>query len=520
MNVAGTDIALEPSAYSSGLSMSREGFRALCEQIIPLVIALVFEKRDSPVYCPVPAAVRDAFLDTPLPQVGCPMESIVNDIARTVLPYPSPNGHPLSVAWCGSPPAPFGILGHFLLAAMNSLCSGGDHSAAYVEQCVINWLSELVGFPSTSVERRAGLLVSGGSMANLLAIGAALQWAGRADGWNVRDEGLQSDHMPFCLYASNQVHSSLVKAARLLGLGENALRLVPVTSSFQIDTTALASLIEQDRRAGFRPFCVVASLGTTPTGAIDPPEEIAALCRHYDLWLHADGAYGAFGILDPRYTPAYAGMEHVRSLALDAHKWLCTPVECSALLVRDERSLLDAYALVPAYLRDVGDAASFGYNGVLPWRSDQGLELTRSFRALPLWMQMRALGQRGISAHIASRIDLAEAFVESLEDDPLFEVISSSLSVVAFCCLPGNLRRAGTAVQAQWTKRLVAALQRSGQTFLTGTEIPLCGETAYALRACFVHFETTHEDLKRLVLLLRETAVSLQEQRDEKSDTH
>jgi hypothetical protein len=165
MNVAVTDISLETSTYSSGLSMSQEGFRALCEQIIPLVISLIFEKRDSPVYFPVPVAIREAFLDTLLLQEGCPMESIVNDVARTVLPYAAPNGHPLSVAWCGSPSAPFGILGHFLLAAMNSLCSGGDHSAAYVEQCVINWLSELVGFTSTSVERRAGLLVSGGSMA-------------------------------------------------------------------------------------------------------------------------------------------------------------------------------------------------------------------------------------------------------------------------------------------------------------------------------------------------------------------
>src|SRR6266852_4037724 len=157
MNVAGTSMALDPSTYSSPLSMSRGDFRALCEQIIPLVTAQIFEKRDTPVYSPVPADIRDTFLDMPLPLEGCSMASIVHDVAHTILPYPSPNGHPLSVAWCGSPPAPFGVLGHFLLAATNSLCSGGDHSAAYVEQCVINWLSELVGFPSALVEYHAGL---------------------------------------------------------------------------------------------------------------------------------------------------------------------------------------------------------------------------------------------------------------------------------------------------------------------------------------------------------------------------
>ena len=315
--------------------------------------------------------------------------------AERVLPHPMGNGHPRFFGWVNSPPAPIGVLGDFLAAAMNPSAAGGDHAAIYLERCCVRWLMELVGFPTSG---SMGLLLSGTSVATVTCLAAARQAAALKDGWDVREQGLQGQRTPLVLYTSEEGHSCIRKAVELLGLGSANLRSIAVNDRFEMDLAALKEAVAADRAAGRRPFCVAATAGTVNTGAIDPLDEIADFCAAEDLWLHVDGAYGAVGVLDPELAPRFAGLARADSLAMDAHKWLSVPVECGCALVRDEKLLRDTFSVVPPYLRT---EAGKGFGG-LPWFSEYGPQQTRGFRALKLWMVLQHAGRDGLR-----RLDLA-----------------------------------------------------------------------------------------------------------------
>ena len=253
-------------------------------------------------------------------------------------------------AWVNPAGAPIGMLAEFLAAVMNPSAAGGDHAAIYVEHCVVRWLMELIDFP---VEGSAGILVGGGSVASLYCLAVARHWAAAQDGWNMRTEGLQGNHPPLVLYISEEGHSCLRKSSHLLGLGEP--RIIPVDERYKMDLHALREAVMTDRKEGRQPFCVVGSAGTVNTGAVDPLDELADFCAEQGLWLHVDGAYGAFGILDPNVSHLYTGLERADSVALDPHKWLATPIECSCAIVRQGDLLRETFSLVPPYLRTEPD---------------------------------------------------------------------------------------------------------------------------------------------------------------------
>ena len=472
-----------------------EHFRRLGHALVDLVTDHFAGIRERPVFRPMQPAERATLMQEALGEAGARPEVIIERFRTAVLPHAMGNGHPRFFGWVNSPPAPIGVLADFLAAAMNPSCAGGDHAAIYVERAAVRWLMELIGFPT---EGSMGLLVSGGSVATLTGLAAARHWAAAQDGWSVRNEGLQHGRRPFVLYTSEQGHSCIEKTAELLGLGTDAIHAVPVDEQFRMRVPDLRSAIAAHRAAGKRPFCVAASAGTVGTGAIDPLAELADLCGAERLWLHVDGAYGAVAAVG-------AGLERADSVALDPHKWLSVPVECGAVLVRDGELLRQAFSLVPAYLRTEPDR---GFGG-LPWFSEYGVQQTRGFRALKLWMTLQHLGRSGVQDLVARHMALAEHLARLVDASPDLERLAPvGLSVVCFRYAPAQLRGDDERLNAL-NKRVMETVQASGAAFLTQTTL----RGHFTLRACVLHYATTAADVAALVDVVRQTGARLSAER-------
>jgi glutamate/tyrosine decarboxylase-like PLP-dependent enzyme len=300
---------------------------------------------------------------------------------------------------------------------------------------------------------------------------------------------------------SGEGHSSLQKAVELLGLGAAAIRTVPVDGPGRMQVPALRAALAADRAAGRRPFCVAASAGTAGTGAIDPLDELAALCAAERLWLHVDGAYGAIAAVSPSRRERLAGLGRADSVALDPHKWLSIPVECGAVLVRDGRLLREAFSLVPAYLRTEPDR---GFGG-LPWYSEYGVQQTRGFRALKLWMTLQHLGREGVRRLVEHHLDLAAHLAREVDAAPDLERLAPvELSIVCFRYVPAGLRGNDERLNTL-NKQVMEEVQASGAAFLTQTTLG----GRFALRACILHHETTEADVAALLGAVREAGTRL-----------
>jgi glutamate/tyrosine decarboxylase-like PLP-dependent enzyme len=480
------------------LMLDPETFRALGYQAVDLATAHLAGMRDAPVFQPMPPAARLNLLEQALPDEGTAPETILERFVEDVLPYPMGNGHPRFFGWVNSPPAPIGVLAELLAAAMGPSCAGGDHAASYLERCVVRWLMELVNFP---VEGSMGLLVSGGSMASLTGLSAARHRAAVVDGWPVRERGLYGWGERLTMYMSSEAHTTLYKAAELLGLGAESVRAIPAGPDFRMDVAAMRAEILADRSAGLRPFCVIGSAGTVSTGAIDPLDEIADLCAQEGLWFHVDGAYGAVGVLDPLEAPRYAGMERADSLALDPHKWLSVPVECGCALVRDGALLRDTFSMVPPYLRT---EEGKGFGG-LPWFSEYGFQQTRGFRALKLWMTLLHAGRDGLAAMIRGQNALARELGGLVVAAPDLELLADvTLSICCFRYLPQGSDLDDAALDVL-NKQIMEAVQARGAAFLTQATV----HGKFALRANVLHYATVRADLEALVAVVRETGAML-----------
>ncbi|WP_405362730.1 pyridoxal-dependent decarboxylase [Kitasatospora sp. NBC_00085] len=471
--------------------MTSEDFRAAAHSAADLVSDYLAELPARPVWQPMDDDARQALLDAPLPTDGRPLTELLSAIGRDVLPYPMGNGNPRFFGWVNSAPAPAGVLATLAASAMNPSSAGGDHADVHLERAVVRWIAELVGFPHPA---GGGLLTSGTSMATIVCLAAARNRAARAAGWDVREDGL-AGMPPLVGYVTGETHSCVRKAAELLGLGSRHLRAVATGPDGLLDVAELRAAIGRDRAAGLLPFLVVASAGTVGTGAVDAFHPIADLCAEQRLWLHVDGAYGAFGALDPAIAHRYAGLERADSLALDPHKWLGVPVDCGCALVRDTEELRSAFSLVPSYLRD--EAA-----GALGWFSEYGSEQTRPFRALKVWATIAHRGRDGLSRDIARCTALARHLGELVEKEGELELLAEvQTSIVAFRHrAPGLDEAALDAVN----RELPVAVQRRGRVFVTGAR--LGGREM--LRACLLNADTTEADLE---LLLSEVKAAARE---------
>ncbi|MEV4289757.1 pyridoxal-dependent decarboxylase [Nonomuraea bangladeshensis] len=464
--------------------------RAAGERAAALVAAHLAGVPDGPVWQPVPDGERAWLSGQELPADGRPLDDLLDDVRAHVLPHPMGNGHPRFFGWVNSPPNPAGVLVEPLAAALNPSCAGGDHAGPHLERAVVRWLAELTGFPHPP---GGGLLTSGASMATIVCLAAARQRAALADGWDAREEGL-AGRPPFVLYVTEEGHSCLHKAAQLLGLGARNVRTVPVDAAYRMDVAALRAMVAEDLAAGRRPFCVAGSAGTVNSGAVDPLDAIADVAAEHGLWFHVDGAYGALGVLAEGAAPHYAGLERADSLALDPHKWLGVPVGCGCALLRDPGAARAAFSLVPSYLVD--DNA-----GDLGWLAEYGPEQTRPFRALKTWATLSSLGRSGVVRLVEHTTGLARTLAAMVERAPDFELLAPVVtSITAFRHTP-----AWSGDPDALNRAVPFAVQARGNAFLTGTR--LGGRDA--LRACFLHPDTTERDLEILLDEIRVAAKGL-----------
>jgi glutamate/tyrosine decarboxylase-like PLP-dependent enzyme len=457
-------------------------FRRLAHQVVDDVFRGLETVRDRPVWQSTPASIR-ARLAAPFSEEGAGDEATYAAVRECVLPYALGNAHPRFFGWVIGSGTPIAVLAELVAAAMNPNTFGGDQAGTWVERGVIAWSRRLVGFP----ESASGLLVSGASLGNLVALAAAR--SAHADG-DVQREGLHAAARRLVLYASVETHASVRKAVALLGLGTDALRPVPVTAAFEIDLAALSDAIARDRAVGHQPFCVVANAGTVNTGAIDPLAALADLCAQEDLWLHVDGAIGAPAALSPALAPQLRGMERADSVTFDFHKWLAVPYDASCVLVRDAQAHRRAFHEPASYL-----AAS--PRGVLApeiTSADYGPELSRPFRALKVWMALHALGTRRHAAAIERNVAQGRYLARLIATTPdeLELLAPVSLNIVCFRYRAQGLDDA--ALDAL-NREIVGDLQETGVAVPSQTRIG----GRFAIRVAIVNHRSRRADFDRLI---------------------
>ena len=400
------------------LQLSAADMRALGTRALEMVIRHFEHNRDDPTAKSLTRDETEALLRTALPEAGTPVDELLDVLARDVFPNAFKADHPRFYAFVPSPTNFVSVIGDFLTSGHNVFAGHwlAGSAAAQIELNVLDWLKELCGLPAQS----GGILVSGGSMANLSAIATA------------REAKLGGPNERAVVYCSDQTHSSMAKGLRIIGFRPEQRRTVDTDSEFRLSISALEAAIAADRAAGRLPFAVVANGGTTNTGAVDPLHALADLCAREDLWLHVDGAYGAAAVLTDRGRTALAGLERADSITLDPHKWLFQPYELGCLLVRDADHLRHAFRVEDDdhadYLADVTRHIQNDVNFF-----ERGVQLTRSFKALKLWLSMRTFGVAEFRRAINIGFDMADIAEQRLREDPRWELVTpSQMGVLTF----------------------------------------------------------------------------------------
>lgn len=513
------------NARASSLDLTDGALRELSERAVDLVSDYFRHVSESPVLTHTGASELDAQFDAPLPVAPDSLDALFAD-CRRIFEGSRHSGHPRFFGYVASPATPVGAFADLIASALNQNVPAwrSAPSATHVEHTVVRWLAALVGYPAA--EGAIGLLTSGGSMANLNALYVAHRSHARekfddADhaatfGVDVSQKGLWRVRRPSIVYVSDQAHMSIAKAADILGLGREQVRVVETDANFRMDVRRLRASVERDERDGFAPCCVVASAGTVNTGAIDPLAEIAEVAREHGLWFHVDGAYGALAAVDATKRALFAGLAEADSVALDPHKWLYTPVDCGCLLFRDAARVRAAWAGSEAdYIKIFEDTEqeSFAF-------FDYGMELSRRFRALKIWMLLRYYGAQRIAESIAEDNALAAylgALVEAADD---FESLAPvELSICCFRYVPPDVRRrlSQTTHDAErasierelneLNERLLRAVQRGGRAYVSNALL----RGKFALRACIINFRTTRRDIEATLEIIREAARDMKE---------
>jgi aromatic-L-amino-acid/L-tryptophan decarboxylase len=483
------------STVPSPFSMDGTSFRMLGHRLVDTLADYLDKLPQEPVYRPLPEEVRQELEEMNIPADGVAPGEVIESFLRLVLPYGRGQNHPCFAAFVDPAASKLSMLAAFASAVTNTSGAGGNYAAIYVEQAVIRWLAELVGFPENSSD---GVLLGGGSDANRHCLEVARYWGAQVNGWDVKEEGLHG-RPRLTMYMSAEGHSCLEKAAFTLGLG--APRKVAVGNDFRIDLSHLREAVASDRRAGHRPILVAANAGSVKTGAIDPLDDLAEFCRKEDLWLHVDGAYGGFGVLDPRLAHWYSGLERADSVALDPHKWLAVAIGCSCAIVRHGGLLQDTFKLIPSYL---SLQPGQGFAGDV-WYSHRSAEQTRdSGRALKTFWNMQQAGKSGLVDHVRRHIDLARHLENVIKASPDLELLAAGpLTAVCFRYVPPGLDDDDPSLNLL-NQAIMEDLQVGGRAFLAGTDI----RGRFALRSCALHYELDEGHVQAIVDAVRDAGHS------------
>ncbi|GAA3555566.1 pyridoxal phosphate-dependent decarboxylase family protein [Snuella lapsa] len=400
--------------------------KALMHQMIEDAFDYIKNVRERKIWQEMPETVLNSF-NTSLPKQPSDAKTVYKALQETVLPYPMGNIHPRFWAWYMGNGTISGVMGDFWASVLNPNLGGGNHAAHKVEEQVIDWIKEIVQFPKSA----GGLMVSGGSMANYTALAVARNT--KAD-YDIRKEGLKENNLVF--YASKEIHSCNTKAIELLGLGTKGLKKIKVNNDYTINIDALKQQIKEDRDNGLQPICVIGTSGTVNTGAIDDLNAIAEICVKEKLWFHVDGAIGAIAMLSPKIKPLLKGIECADSIALDLHKWLHMPFEAGCVLIKDNNQHKNTFSLIPEYLAKNTRGIASGSD----WFSEYGLQLSRRFRALKVWMSFKEHGSERFGRMITKNVEQAHYLGNLITKHNDLELLAPiGMDIVCFRYNPGKL---------------------------------------------------------------------------------
>src|SRR3954466_16310434 len=464
-------------------------FRALAHRMVDDMLDHISTIRDQPVWRTPPPEVRSA-LSSSLPLEGEGEEAAYQEFLRLVLPYPNGNLHPRFWGWVQGNGTPLGMMADMLAAGLNPHLAGFNHTPALGEHQVIRWLAELMDFPADA----SGLFVTGGSMANVLGVAVARHAALHGIGYDIRQHGFQprsgpaQPPVPVC-YGSSETHGWARKAVELLGLGNRALRQIPVGSDYRIDLEQLAEAVTEDRSAGATPCCVIGTAGTVNTGATDDLDALADFCRSERIWFHVDGAFGALLKLSPALRHIVRGLERADSVAFDLHKWGYLPFECACILVRDAELHRAAFATSASYLAETARGV---IAGGLPF-ADRGIDLTRGFKALKVWLSFQAHGIDAYSTLIEQNVAQARYLTELVEGHPDMELVApTALNIVCFRYAPPDLAKSDL---NRVNEEILLRLQEGGIAVPSATTLG----GRFALRCANVNHRSRRADFDTLV---------------------
>ncbi len=404
--------------------------------------------REQPVWRPIPDEVKENFQSN-IPTQPTDSLKVYEDFKQNILPYNKGNIHPRFFAFVQGTGTPMGVYAEMLAAAMNPNLAIGEHSAMYVENQVLNWFKEFLGYPAEA----SGILLSGGSMANFTALNVA-----RNDILpdEIRKTGLHAQGKQLVAYCSTESHSCIQKSIEALGIGTDFLRKIPVNKDFQIDLDALNEQLQKDKKNDLMPFCIIGNAGTVNTGAIDPLNELSAICKREKIWFHVDGAFGALAKVVPALSTALKPIEEADSVAFDLHKWMYMPYEAGCVLIKNKKAHRDTFALNPSYLHtDPGGLAG----GPEPF-NNFGIELSRGFKALKVWMSIKELGSLAYVRMIEKNCLQCQYLGSLIEKNkPLTLMTPVTMNIV---CYRYEFPTKREEEQNEKNKKLLLALQNQG----------------------------------------------------------
>ena len=470
------------------LDLSAEERNASLESLLQLLLRVEDNLEQSPSYHGKTVSEIRRLFDRALPEEPQPITSVLEEVERKILPHSTFNIGPYYQSYVTSCSNHAGFMGQVISTFLNQNATKWHlaSAAAELEQLCIEWIKTFMGLPTDS----GGVLVSGGSAANLTCLTVARN---QMIGLDVKKRGMYG-RQPLVLYISSEVHYCVEKAAEILGIGSDYVRKIPVHSDLTLDCDALVQAIEEDLRNGLCPFSVTASAGTVNTGVIDPLNRVADLCDQYGLWFHVDGAYGGLAAAVPEVVSLYRGLERADSIAVDPHKWLYVPFEAGCALFKREKEITATFSHVPDYL--IADRTGQQRRDYMEY----GFQLSRSDRALKIWMTFKVHGAGKLRTAIQQDIEKASYLGARLQESELFEIVAEGpLSIVCYRLHPTG--RAYDENQLELlNQELLDTLEADGRVFITGTRV----HDTLCLRSCFVNHRTQQRHLDQTVQVLEE----------------
>jgi aromatic-L-amino-acid/L-tryptophan decarboxylase len=466
------EIGLDPADWDE--------IKTLGYQIIDDMVDYLQNVGNRKAWTPVPAEVKEEFKKQ-LPTTPSGIFEVYNEFKEHILPYPGGNIHPKFFAWVQGTGTPMGAFADLLAGVMNSNVAIGDQSALYVDKQVINWCKQLLNFPADG----SGMLVSGGSIANITALIVARNTVIA----NAKNGGVYAVTGKLTAYCSAETHNCLSKAAEVIGIGNENLRKVAVDENYEIDIELLKNKIKEDRAAGFVPFCIIGNAGTVNTGAIDNLDELLKIAREENIWFHIDGAFGALAKLVPSYQNKLKAIEQADSVAFDLHKWMYMQYEVGCVLFRNAEAHKQAFTAPASYLTSHDRGMAAGPETL----SNYGMELSRGFKALKVWMSLKEHGAEKYAAMIAQNIDQCFYLGSLIQQYAKLELMAPvTMNVVCYRYNPGSLDNEQLNVL---NKELLMRMHEQGVAAPSSTI--LSGK--YVIRAANVNHRTRLHHLDEMI---------------------